>query len=332
MLNKKRFPILCYLNKRKGVKMYNQKWILILVTVSLLIGCATANYKFTNEAKHQLDPQKQTQTYSKVIFGISGLEEIPSDYWSNKKFVSVLTVMEKKINAEYAGSKNRQALEMASLMSNPMLFGLAGIMANRYIVGKLYPSPEFHKNINSTASNSKWIKEEFFFDLLKQRLIFPSPVKPSFKLITYDSLKKEEVKWNPEIEYDANVSISVMVYMQPDPNFEGAEPRAKMIAVTGVYVASTEKMERIMAFFKKFSLAKKGEIMSYSEAEPFLEELQREKILYGTYQGGFIKETEFIEHSRWLSDNGNFLEKNIKALFEESIVELSQKIGKGASP
>jgi hypothetical protein len=311
--------------------MCNQKLILIIVIVPLLIGCATANYKFTNEAKHQLDYQKQKQTYSKVNFGISRLEEIPSEYWSNKEFVSVLTVMEKEIYAKKAGS-NYRARPFMGFLINPLILGFP-IYKMASTIADQSASPEFHKNINTTASNSRWIKEEVFFELLKQRLIFPSPVQPSFKLITYDASKKQEVKWKPEIESDAYVSISVVVFMQADPNFVGAEPKAKMIVNTGISVVSKEEMQRQMAFFKNFSLPqKKVEYMSSFEAQHLLTEMQREKIHQGTYQGWIIKETEFFEHSRWLSDNGNFFEKNIKALAEESIVELSQKIGKGVSP
>ena len=309
--------------------MLTQKLIFIIVIILVLIGCAIGDPKFTNAVDYKF-------TNAEVDFGIRGLEEIPSSYWIDKEFVSVLTVMEKKISAEYAGSKNRQALEMASLISNPILFGFVGIMVNSYIRKQLYPSPEFQKNINSAASNSRWIKEEFFFDLLKQRLIFPSPVQPSFKLTTYDAIKKQEVKWKPEIESDAYVTISVVVFMQADPNFEGAEPKAKMVFITNTSVIGKEEMQRQMAFFeKKFpSLGSRhgSEPIYFPEAQPILAGIQREKILHGTYQGSIFKETEFFEHSRWLSDNGNFFEKNIKALAEESIFELSQKIGKGASP
>ncbi len=286
-----------------------------------------------------------TSTRWQEDLGYRGLEEIPSGFWSDFKSVSVTILMDKNIHAEFAGGRNKSTnlfpigmlayglAPLGGVLLNPVLsMGVPLAVDGATATGGL-DSPEFHRDINNTISNSSCSRKEIFFNSIKQGLTFPSQVRPSYKTATLEVSNCIGFQVNTGMESDAYVNINVMLLMHPDFEHKGTEPRAQMLAFTGLEVATKDAMQRRADFFQKFSSPKyRSEDMSSSECQHLLPEMKREKIFRGTYQGYVIKKTELFAHSKWLSDNGIFLEETINALLQKSVLELSQKIGKGANP
>lgn len=315
---------------------------ILVLTLIFFTSCVSMFYRgdFVGSNHSQVDED----------LGLRGLEEIPFGFWSDFKSVSVDIMMDKNIHAEHAGSLAGQAKAkvahgahtagtvthavgpMMGVMFNPILFMFVPLAVSIATGAVAHDSPEFHKDINNTVSIFSCTKKEFLLDLLKQRLSFPSQIQLSYKMRPYEASKEQE-DYDDETENDVYIIIFASFTMQADPNLSGSEPKAKLVASASASVASKGAMERQTAFFQKFSLPlKKNERMSFLEQRRFISEMRREKILQGTYQGNVIKKTEFFEHSRWLSDNGIFLEESMKELLQKSILELSQKIGNVGIP
>jgi hypothetical protein len=270
-------------------------------------------------------------------YGIRGLEEIPSGFWCDYKSVSVTIWMEKNIDAEKAGGRRKSTnlfpygmlayglAPVGGVLLNPVLSMGVPLAIDATTDGKSLDSTEFHKDINNTISNSSCTKEKIFLDLIKQKLTFLTMVQPSYKMETLEETNLPFFERNAEMESDAYVSISLRLFMSPDFKHKDPDPRAKMVAITSLVVATKDSMQRQADFSKKFS-SPKDKILRMSCSE-----VQREKLFQGTYNGYVIKETESFAHSKWLSDNGIFLEETIKELLQKSLFELNQKIRTGTS-
>lgn len=272
-------------------------------------------------------------------FGIGGLEEIPPNFWSDCKSVLVTARMEKNIDAERAGgeskSKPTNFLPVGMLAYHLTLLG--GVILNPALImgvplgidgatgiGNSTDSPEFNKNINKTIS-----KEKIFFDLIKQELTFPTVAQPSYKMETLEKsgwLSLIGIERKAEIESDTYVTVTVKLIMLPDSTQEDPEAKAKMMARTTMLVETKDAWQRHADLYQELS-PHQDKILGKGCSG-----IQQEKIFQSTYIATVNNNTEAFAHSKWLSDDGNFLKEKIKQLLQRSLIELTQKVGRDRRP
>lgn len=294
--------------------------ILILVLI-LLTSCASTSIRGTED------------------FGVRGLEEIPSGFWSDCKSVSVTIHMDKNIHAECAGQSKSTNLfpygmlayglaPFGGVILSPVLSMGVPLAIDAATESSGLDSSEFHRDINNTISKTSYSRKEFLLNCIKPGLTFPSQVQPSYEMANWEGSNCIGCEVNTGMESDAYININVRLFMYPDFEHKDTEPRAQMVIFTSLIVTTKDAMQQQADFFQKRSLPKeKSANMISSEMQHHLSEVQREKIYRGTYLNFIIKKTEFFAHSKWLSDDGNFLKENIKELLQRSLIELTQKIG-----
>jgi hypothetical protein len=293
--------------KKKEDKLMKRIGCLLLILCSLTTACAGRQY----------------------------YKEMMSSFWKDTNSVSVILMSGEGVNAlntpgRVDGSKTTKKLvdkpmnemmQPSALLAGPGVF-LGGVFENLVVDVIEGPEregtdPEFHTKINDILRNCILTKEDYFGDTFLQKLSYPPHITSYSQISSKSDIKKQLSELNPG---GAARYLLISLYLTMWGKSHGWSPKASLFATASVLLIRDEKS--LQSFFiGKFKPVIKGRLVSFEVVSDVPGE--EPKVINLLNFSAYTKE---FEKSKWLADNGQLFDQQLRLVLQQLASRINQGI------
>lgn len=274
------------------------------------IGGENEYYKFYNQVYND----------KRSLIKGKSLSEADPSFWNQSGAVLVTLYKSKliargvgKINAFETGKGGVAAAAPSLIILGTNPFTLAGSALAFLLIGpqREATDPAFQQQIDKFLASYNWQNEEYFFQLLKKGTALPlsRETADDFILDRFGKPMTETAELGKR-----NVMVSFMFIIMPNKMGGWTEPRYNLTSSIGLTIATDEALG---AFNSKFPMSKNFfmppifSLTQWGEGKSGAE-LRKVDAYPGMYMGTIYRNSAYFSKEQWLSDNGAFLEEQLK--------------------
>ncbi|MEI8348930.1 MAG: hypothetical protein WCI77_02155 [Candidatus Omnitrophota bacterium] len=240
------------------------------------------------------------------------LNEVDPQFWQKAKTISVHIIYN-----DFLMSMVRGNVDAFSTVKTAALGGVLPVL----ITGpeRLSNDVAFQDKITNFTHSYNWQAKDYFIEILKQEINLPKEANISF--VTGEEETFPSIKTS-----DKDIIITLNLMMIGNQTGWG-EPKAPLTAMAGVTMASGETIQNFIKKYNGLPLSV-GPFSFVPDKVQLYSELRRVKIYPDMYMGSITKHTESFGKSKWISQNGAFLEQQLKDVFRDLAKATAQLIKK----
>lgn len=237
-------------------------------------------------------------------------EAVP-DLWNQTTAVSVHIIANDMLLSSVRGN-----IDSFSTVKNAVVSGGLPIL----IMGpdRFGNDAVFQEKISGFIQSYRWQIKDYFVELLKQNMKLPEGMKVSF--ITGEEETFPDIKTS-----DKDIIVFLNFYMIGDQSGWG-EPHAPLTGMTGVTLSSGNTLQEFIQKYNGLPLAQTV-FLPANKAQLYAG-LWRVKIYPDMYMGSITGNSKSYSKSEWMSEDGAFLEKQLKSILEALAIETAALLKK----
>lgn len=254
--------------------------------------------------------------------GRSRYKQVVTNFWEDENRTSViLRFSEKRVDtATVTGEADWVSYAIDSAI-DCALFGAEGLLIGSAIDGpkRKEGDPEFQEEINEVVINTIRAEDDYFVDHFLKKLAFSPPIKPDFKVSSKEQLRSEEQE---SVIKPADQYLIVDLFLGFSGREKGWSAKVWLGALTSLWlIKDKETFHRFLNGEYRYSL-KPLTLHCYIEDVPNLQnELPK---IVGVF--GIKVFTKDFKKDKWLVDNGQFFDKQLKFLLARLASEINQRV------
>jgi len=280
---------------------------IIFITCLIFASCATCalDRNATQLEKFYLQLNQNSELLKNQSFA-----EVEPQFWQKTKAVSVHIIYN-----NYFMSAVRGNIDTFSTVKNAVLGGVLPILISG--PDRFSNDAAFQDKITAFSRSYNWQVRDYFIEILKREMTIPKEINVSF--ITGEEETFPSIKTS-----DKDIIILLNVMMMGNQTGWG-QPKAPLTATAGITIASGQTIQNFIKQYNGLPLAAgplsfvPGDVQSYTE-------LRRVKTYPDMYMGTITKHTESFVKSKWVSQDGAFLEQQLKDVFRDLAKAAAQLI------
>jgi hypothetical protein len=305
-----------HFNHRKAVK----KFFIGLISGVLCLIISGCSMPFLGPQDEYYKFYNQVYNDRKSLIKGKTLSEADPSFWNQTDAIPVTLYKSKliargvgKINAFETGKGGVVAAAPSFIILGINPLTAAGSALAFLLIGpqREAEDPAFQEQIDKFLASYNWQSEEYFFQVLKKGTALPLNRESTddFMLDRFGKPMSETAELGKR-----NVKVSFMFMIMPNKMGGWTEPKYNLISSIGLTIASDEALRAFNTKFpmaRDFSMPPIFSLTQWGEGKSGTE-LRKVEAFPGMYMGTIYRNSAYFSKEQWLSNNGAFLEEQLK--------------------